>query len=54
MEVCNRYMRNPVKILVSKDEIGLTQMKQYYMVVNQHGKFETLCKLLKENMWREP
>ena len=49
MGVCNRYMRNPIKILVSKDEIGLTQMKQYYNVVNQHGKFETLCNLLKES-----
>jgi ATP-dependent RNA helicase DeaD len=48
MNVCNRYMRNPVKILVSKDEIGLTQMKQFYMVVNNSGKFETLCKTLRE------
>jgi len=24
-------------------------MKQYYTVVNQHGKFETLCNLLKES-----
>jgi ATP-dependent RNA helicase DeaD len=48
MSVCNRYMRNPVKILVSKDEIGLTQMKQYYVVVNTHGKFEKLCDLLRE------
>jgi ATP-dependent RNA helicase DeaD len=49
MSVCDRYMRNPVKILVSKDEIGLTQMKQYYTVVNPHGKFATLCNLLREN-----
>jgi ATP-dependent RNA helicase DeaD len=48
MSVCNRYMRNPVKVLVSKDEIGLTQMKQYYTLVNQHGKFETLLDVLKE------
>ncbi len=41
--VCNRYMKNPAKILVSKDEIGLTQMKQYYTVVNQGSKFEALC-----------
>ncbi len=47
--VCNRYMRNPVKILVSKDEIGLVQMKQYFLVVSNSGKFETLCKTLKEN-----
>ncbi len=48
MNVCNRYMRNPVKVLVSKDEIGLTQMKQYYTVVNPNGKFDVLCTLLNE------
>jgi len=48
MNVCNRYMKNPTKILVSKDEIALIQMKQYYTVVNQAAKFETLCKILTE------
>jgi ATP-dependent RNA helicase DeaD len=48
MNVCNRYMKNPVKILVSKDEIGLTQMKQFYTVVNQGAKFDELCKILTE------
>ena len=48
MNVCNRYMKNPTKILVSKDEIALTQMKQYYTVVNQQAKFEALCKILSE------
>jgi ATP-dependent RNA helicase DeaD len=38
-----------VKILVSKDEIALTQMKQYYTVVNQNSKFETLCSILHED-----
>jgi len=49
MKICSRYMKNPVKILVSKDEIALTQINQYYMVVNPHGKFETLCNILNEN-----
>ncbi len=49
MNVCNRYMKKPEKILVSKDEIALTQMNQYYMVVNLHDKFETLCNILDEN-----
>src|SRR4030066_251095 len=49
MSVCNRYMKNPEKILVSKDEIALTQMKQYYVVVNSYSKYETLCNILKEN-----
>ncbi len=47
MRVCNKYMRNPQKILVSKDEIALTQMKQYYTVVNQSGKFDTLCDIIR-------
>jgi ATP-dependent RNA helicase DeaD len=49
MNVCNKYLKNPQKILVSKDEIALTQMKQYYVVVNPHSKFETLCGLLQQN-----
>ncbi len=49
MSICNKYMKNPEKILVSKDEIALTQMKQYYTVVNQHAKFETLCNILHED-----
>ncbi len=48
MNVCNRYMRNPTKILVSKDEIALTQMKQFYTVVNQASKFEALTRILTE------
>jgi len=48
MNVCNRYMKNPVKVFVSRDEIGVTQMKQYYIVVNPHAKFETLCTILHE------
>ncbi len=47
MRVCNKYMRNPQKILVSKDEIALTQMKQYYTIVNQSGKFDTLCDIIR-------
>jgi len=49
MKICSRYMRNPNKILVNKDEIALTQMNQYYMVVNPHNKFEVLCNILGEN-----
>jgi ATP-dependent RNA helicase DeaD len=48
MSVCNKYMKNPEKILVSKDEIALTQIKQYYMVVNSHSKYGALCDILKE------
>jgi ATP-dependent RNA helicase DeaD len=49
MSVCHRYMKNPEKILVSKDEIALTQINQYYLVVNPRNKFKILCNILDEN-----
>jgi ATP-dependent RNA helicase DeaD len=49
MKVCDKYMKNPEEILVSKDEIALTQMKQYYMMVNSHRKYGALCDILREN-----
>jgi ATP-dependent RNA helicase DeaD len=49
MTVCNRYLKSPEEILVSKDEIALTQMKQYYMLVNHYDKYETLCDILDKN-----
>ncbi len=49
MDVCDRYMKEPEKILVSKDEITHTQIDQYYMVVNPANKFNILCDTLKED-----
>jgi len=49
MNVCHRYMKKPEKILVSKDEIALTQINQYYLVVNPINKFEILRNILDEN-----
>jgi len=49
MRLTNKYMRNPEKIFVSKDEIAVTQMKQYYLVVNQGGKLNALCDLLQDD-----
>jgi ATP-dependent RNA helicase DeaD len=49
MNVANKYMKNPIKILVSKDEIALTQMKQLYTVVSNNSKFVALCDILSES-----
>lgn len=49
MTICHRYMKNPEQILVSKDEIALTQIKQYYMIVNSQDKLTILLSLLKNN-----
>jgi len=53
MEISYRYMKNPEKILVSKDEIALPQITQLYTIVNPRNKFDVLCKLIdKENIKR--
>jgi ATP-dependent RNA helicase DeaD len=49
MNICNKYMRNPQKILVSKNEIALTQINQYYVVVNPANKLEALGNILDQN-----
>jgi len=49
MNVCDRYMKKPEKILVSKDEIALAQIDQYYLVVNPANKFGILRNILDEN-----
>jgi ATP-dependent RNA helicase DeaD len=49
MNMCHRYMKNPEKILVSKDEIALTQMNQYYAVVNHWNKLDYLLDILRQN-----
>ncbi|MCW4034787.1 MAG: DEAD/DEAH box helicase [Candidatus Bathyarchaeota archaeon] len=47
MGMCNRYMKNPEEVLVSKDEIALEQLNQYYMVVNPRNKLEYLLQMMK-------
>ena len=49
MSICNRYLKAPEKILVSEDEIALTQIDQHYRVVNPRNKFEILCSILDQN-----
>ncbi len=49
MRLSSKYLKNPEKILVSKDEIALTQMKQYFAVVNQSGKLNALCDILQDD-----
>jgi len=49
MSICKRCMKKPEKILVSKDEIALTQIRQYYMLVNPKNKLHVLCSILEGN-----
>jgi ATP-dependent RNA helicase DeaD len=49
MDVCHRYMKNPEEVLVSKDEIALEQLNQYYVVVNPRNKLDYLLPMMREN-----
>ena len=46
LEVTERFMREPVRILVKKDELTLEGIKQFYIAVErEEWKFDTLCDL---------
>lgn len=48
MSLCNRYMKNPEKIIVSKDELAASGIIQYYARVDSRSKFKALLKILKD------
>jgi translation initiation factor 4A len=46
LEVTSRFMRDPVRILVKKDELTLEGIKQFYIAVEkEEWKLDTLCDL---------
>jgi len=46
LEVTQKFMRDPIKILVKKDELTLEGIKQFYIAIDrEEWKFETLCDL---------
>ncbi|VDD84908.1 unnamed protein product [Enterobius vermicularis] len=46
LEVTNRFMNNPVRILVKKEELTLEGIRQFYINVDkEEWKFDTLCDL---------
>eukprot|EP00957_Ditylum_brightwellii_P052743 3998060-Ditylum_brightwellii.AAC.1 len=46
MEVSQRFMRNPIKILVKEDELNLDGIRQFYIVTEkEEWKLDTLCDL---------
>ena len=46
MEMTNKFMNEPVKILVKRDELTLDGIKQFFVAVEKEEyKFETLCDL---------
>jgi translation initiation factor 4A len=46
LEVTHRFMRDPIRILVKKDELTLEGIKQFYIAVErEEWKLDTLCDL---------
>jgi ATP-dependent RNA helicase len=42
----NKFMNNPIKILVKRDELTLEGIKQFFIQVDkEEWKFDTLCDL---------
>jgi translation initiation factor 4A len=47
LEVTKKFMRDPVRILVKRDELTLEGIKQFYIAVEKEDwKLDTLCDLL--------
>ncbi|MCH83647.1 DEAD-box ATP-dependent RNA helicase 2-like, partial [Trifolium medium] len=46
LEMTNKFMTDPVRILVKRDELTLESIKQYFVAVErEEWKFDTLCDL---------
>merc|ERR1712093_776271 len=46
LEVTQKFMRDPVRILVKRDELTLEGIKQFYVAVDrEEWKLDTLCDL---------
>ncbi|KAJ5079820.1 eukaryotic initiation factor 4a-iii [Anaeramoeba ignava] len=46
LEMTTKFMTDPIKILIKRDELTLDEIKQFFVAVEQEDwKFETLCDL---------
>lgn len=46
LEITNKFMTDPVRILVKRDELTLEGIKQFFVAVQKEDwKFDTLCDL---------
>lgn len=46
LEMTQKFMSDPVKLLVKRDELTLDEIKQFFVAVEEEDwKFDTLCDL---------
>merc|ERR1711865_495493 len=54
LEVTGRFMRDPIRILVKRDELTLEGIKQFYIgVEREEWKLDTLCDLYETLTWAQ-
>jgi ATP-dependent RNA helicase DeaD len=46
IDLSEKYIRNPERILIDSDEPSVDELDQYFTIVEQHGKFDMLLSLL--------
>lgn len=49
VKLAHEFLKNPEKIIVSKDEISNINVKQFYMEVHERDKLNQLCNILKDS-----
>lgn len=48
LDITNKFMNNPIQILVKKDELTLEGIKQFYIALEtEQDKYDTLCDIYK-------
>ncbi len=53
IQLAETSMRNPVKILVDRDEISVEGIEQLYCIVERRHKLQTLLELVRQYRWRK-
>lgn len=53
LEMTTKFMTDPIRILVKRDELTLEGIKQFFVAVEKEDwKFDTLCDLYVEKLYR--
>ena len=45
LEMTTKFMTDPIRILIKRDELTLENIKQHFVAVEEEWKFDTLCDL---------
>jgi len=49
VRLADRYMRNPVEVLIDSDELSIEEIDQSYAIVDERSKFQALVEYIRKN-----